>query len=90
MFGKTINQTKEKFTRSDLQLRVEAVLGHVLGDLGVPIEALDAAHGRRAVRSLLRVAARVAQRLGCDGPTFMQLASHCFAAEVPLDPRGRA
>ena len=81
---------KERFQRSDLQLHLEAMLGHLLHELGTPVHLLDATHGRRTVRSLLRVAARVALRLGCDASTFMQLSAQCFGAEVPLTPRGRA
>lgn len=90
MFGKSVIQGKEKFTRADLQPAIEALLAHVLADRGVAIGTIDVVHGRRTIRATLRVAARVARLLGCDARTFAMLAVKCFEEERAIGPRGEA
>lgn len=88
-FGKS-SPSAEKFQRADLQPVVEAMLAHVLADHGIAIGSIDVVHGRRTIRATLRVAAKIARRLGCDGRVFATLAVQCFEDESAITPRANA
>lgn len=88
-FGKS-SRVGDKFQRADLQPLVEATLAHVLADHGLTISSLDVVHGRRTIRATLRVAAKIARRLGCDARLFASLAVQCFEDERAICPRAQA
>lgn len=90
MFGKPSNVTQEKFQRADHQPVMEAMLAHVLAEHGIAIGSIDFVHGRRTIRATLRVAAKIARRLGCDARTFALLAIKCFEDERAIGPRAEA
>jgi hypothetical protein len=88
-FGKSSN-TGEKFERADLQPVIESQLAHLLSERGVTLELIDVVHGRRTIRALVRVAARIAKGLGCDTRTFALLAVACFTEERALKQKAQA
>lgn len=88
-FGKS-SPSGDKFQRADLQPLVEAMLAHVLADHGVAVGSIDVVHGRRTIRATLRVAAKIARRLGCDARGFAMLAVQCFEDERAITPRANA
>lgn len=90
MFGKPTLASQKTYSREELQARLEAQLGHMLDAIGMSIRELDPVHGRRLVRSFLRVGARIARRLGCDTRTFVLLAAQCFEDEQPIRSRAQA
>ncbi len=78
------------FERSEVQPVLEQAVAHVLLGKGMHLDALDVPHGRRTVRGLLRITARIARKLGCDPCTFLVLAFDCFHAERPVSPKAQA
>jgi hypothetical protein len=76
--------------RQEIQEALEPAIHLILNDLGIAPSTMDAAHNRRAVRAILRIATRLARTRGCTVQGFLAIAYEAFAKEAALRPVAQA
>ena len=67
-------------TRHEIQQALGQAVVTKLGDLGIDPQALSAAHGRRVVRALVRLGARLARAQGWPLGLFLEVGIEAYLA----------